>query len=71
MAHVTWMPKDFDLRWKSDFRLIFLPEISPTPAVGRALQEETKIMTSSHDQLVEQLIKCQKLKMLPPPIRVN
>ena len=25
------------LRWKSDFRLIFLPEISPTPAVGRAL----------------------------------
>ena len=28
-------------------------------------------MTSSHDQLVEQLIKCQKLKMLPPPIRVN
>ena len=25
------------VRWKSDFRLIFLPEISPTPAVGRAL----------------------------------
>ena len=22
------MPKDFDLRWKSDFRLIFLPEIN-------------------------------------------
>ena len=41
------MPKDFDLRWKPDFRFIFLPEISPL---------------MSHDQLVKQLIKNQTLK---------
>ena len=55
LGFIPWlaMVKDFHEFWKTDFRFIFLPEILRTPAVWCALEDGTKILTSSHDQLIE------------------